>query len=70
MVVVERDVQSLVKAVSDPPGLAVGLQPLRDVELLRRQAGNEGPHFVFKSGMLADQQGGLGGERKDDVFGG
>ena len=51
-VVIERDVQALMRAVFDSPGFAVGFEPLRRGKLFGGQVGDEPNGFVFASDML------------------
>ena len=69
-VVMERHIQALVGAVSDPPALPVGLEPLKGGEFLGGQIGDEADRFVLASDAVAGQPGRLGGEGKAEVFGG
>lgn len=69
-VVVERDVQALVRAVLDAPGLAIGLESGRRRQFLRSEVGDEPDDFVLAPAVLTAHQGDLGGEGEADVLGG
>jgi hypothetical protein len=55
--------------VFDAPSQAVGFEPLRCRQLVRRSIGNQAHGFVFASDMLPGQQGDLGSEGEPDVLG-
>jgi len=69
-VVVVGDIQTLVEAAFDAPGLTVELEPACGVEACWFHTGNEAD-FLWRVALeMATEAGGLGGEGKGDLFGG
>ena len=69
-VVVVGDIQTLVEAVFDAPGLTVEEEPACGVEAGRFQTGDEADFLRRVALEMATEAGGLGGEGKGDLFGG
>ena len=67
-VVVIRDIQALVEAVLDVPGLPVEAQPVLRIQARGLGAGHERHQFVFAALGLAQEQGGLLGQGKADLL--
>lgn len=68
-VIVERHVEPLVTPVFDPPGMAVGCQPLGRRQVLRPQIGDQTDLLVLSAFTLPEDPGALGREGKADLLG-
>lgn len=69
VIIAQRDIQPLMKSVLNPPSQPVAVQPLARAQLGGFEVGDQADHLVLSALGLAAELGGLGGERKTDVFG-
>ena len=60
-VIIERNVQALVRAILDAPSLAIGPEPRLGREFLGREVSDETDGFVLAPDVLTCHQGDLGG---------
>ena len=68
-IIVVRNIQTLVSATFNAPGVAVEPEPFCGRKLLGRGAGDQGDQFVFAPFDLTQEQGRLLGQRKADLLG-